>query len=263
MELSQVNSDDDLAPALHEELARLPAKLRVPIVMCYLEGLTHAQAALQLRCGEATLRRRLAGARQRLRNRLVRRGFAPAASALALSVAREAGAVPSAVADATLRTAVRIAAGEAVATVAGARLARLARAGCSTMTQGWNAAAYVALSLTAIACAGTGIGVLSDKPAGGSTAAGVESIATSRSRAQPEPSPRTTATQKHTIKGVVLAPDGKPLSGADVFWLGQTEFEPIANAMPKRSKDKPEDYSKKSRTGYHGCQRPLRARGGV
>ena len=29
-----------------------------------------------------------------------------------------------------------------------------------------------------------------------------------------------------------------------MFWLGQTEFEPIANAMPKRSKDKPEDYSR-------------------
>ena len=67
MGISQVNSDDELQPALHEELARLPAKLRVPVVLCYLEGLTHAQAALQLRCGEATVRRRLAGARDRLR----------------------------------------------------------------------------------------------------------------------------------------------------------------------------------------------------
>ena len=87
----------------------------VPVVFCYLEGLTHAQAALQLRCGEATLRRRLAGARDRLRNRLVRRGFAPAASALVLSVAREAAAVSTVVAEATLRAAVRVAAGEAIA----------------------------------------------------------------------------------------------------------------------------------------------------
>ena len=115
---SQDNSDDDLHPALHEELARLPAKLRVPVVLCYLEGLTHAQAAFQLRCGEATVRRRLAGARDRLRNRLVRRGFAPTASALVLSIAREAGAVPTVVAEATLRAAVRVAAGEAIAVVA-------------------------------------------------------------------------------------------------------------------------------------------------
>src|SRR5271166_1944012 len=46
--------EDDLRPALHEEVARLPAKLRLPVVLCYLEGLTHAQAAVALRCGEAT-----------------------------------------------------------------------------------------------------------------------------------------------------------------------------------------------------------------
>ena len=79
------------------------------------------------------MRRRLAGARERLRNRLVRRGFAPAASALVLSVAREA-AVPAAVAEATLRAAVRVAAGEAIAAVAGTRLAGLTRAGLTIMT---------------------------------------------------------------------------------------------------------------------------------
>ena len=31
--------------ALHEEVDRLPHRLRVPIVLCYLEGLTHAEAA--------------------------------------------------------------------------------------------------------------------------------------------------------------------------------------------------------------------------
>ncbi len=116
----------------------------LPVVLCYLEGLTHAQAALQLRCGEATVRRRLAGARERLRNRLVRRGFAPAASALVLSITREARAVPAAVAEATLRAAVRVAAGEAMAVVAGARLAALTRAGLTIMTgSGKTAAACV------------------------------------------------------------------------------------------------------------------------
>ena len=57
------NSTTTCGRRLHEELARLPAKLRLPVVLCYLEGLTHAQAAVELRCGEATLRRRLAEAR--------------------------------------------------------------------------------------------------------------------------------------------------------------------------------------------------------
>ena len=54
---THVGSDDDIQPALHEELVRLPARFRVPVVLCYLEGLTHAQAALELSCGEATVRR--------------------------------------------------------------------------------------------------------------------------------------------------------------------------------------------------------------
>jgi RNA polymerase sigma factor (sigma-70 family) len=36
---------DDLGPALHEEVERLPERLRAPVVLCYLEGLTHEQAA--------------------------------------------------------------------------------------------------------------------------------------------------------------------------------------------------------------------------
>ena len=44
MRMSRGHSDDDVHPALHEELARLPAKLRLPMVLCYLEGQTHAQS---------------------------------------------------------------------------------------------------------------------------------------------------------------------------------------------------------------------------
>ncbi len=40
---------DDLVLVLHEELERLPEKYRAAIVLCHLEGLTHDQAAQQLR----------------------------------------------------------------------------------------------------------------------------------------------------------------------------------------------------------------------
>ena len=66
---------DDFRPALHEEIARLPEKLRRPVVLCYLEGRTQEDAAAELRWSGATLRRRLAGARERLRSRLERRGI--------------------------------------------------------------------------------------------------------------------------------------------------------------------------------------------
>ena len=52
--------DDDWRAPLHEEVARLPEKFRLPVVLCYLEGKTHAQAAFELHWSEATVRRRLA-----------------------------------------------------------------------------------------------------------------------------------------------------------------------------------------------------------
>ena len=246
MRISQGNSDDAIRPALHEELARLPAKLRLPLVLCYLEGLTHAQAAFQLRCGEATLRRRLAGARERMRNRLLRRGFAPAASAAVLSIASEAGAVPTALAESTLRAAARVAAGEAIAAVAGDRLAALSRAGLTMMTEGWRMAAYAALAVVALARAGAGIAALDSKDAGGSTTDAIEPVA----RPQPE-NPRQaqlpqseTSLKRHTIQGMVFAPDGKPLADATVFWVGTPATSSSLVAMPKEFKPGPADGTK-------------------
>ena len=34
---------DELLPALHEEIARLPEKHRLAVVLCDLEGMTHAR----------------------------------------------------------------------------------------------------------------------------------------------------------------------------------------------------------------------------
>ena len=41
-------ASDELLPALHEEIARLPEKYRLAVVLCDLEGMTQAQAAGQL-----------------------------------------------------------------------------------------------------------------------------------------------------------------------------------------------------------------------
>jgi RNA polymerase sigma factor (sigma-70 family) len=70
-------SRDDLGPALHEEIERLPERLKAPVVLCYLEGLTHDQAADHLGCPVGTVRSRLARGRDRLRRGLTRRGLAP------------------------------------------------------------------------------------------------------------------------------------------------------------------------------------------
>lgn len=59
--------------ALLDEVARLPERYRWPIVLCYLEGLTHEQAARQLNWTVGAVRNRLTRGRDRLRTRLGRR----------------------------------------------------------------------------------------------------------------------------------------------------------------------------------------------
>ena len=111
---------DDVDRVLHEEIGRLPEKYRRPVVLCYLEGLTHDQAADQLGWPVGTVRRRLAGARDRLRGRLTRRGATPSflpAGLLGSGLARESSwatmTVPAGLADATVRGALRVGLGKA------------------------------------------------------------------------------------------------------------------------------------------------------
>ncbi len=63
---------------LHEEIERLPARYRGPLVLCDLKGQTQEQAARQLACPVGTIKSRLNRGRQRLKDRLKRRGLAPA-----------------------------------------------------------------------------------------------------------------------------------------------------------------------------------------
>ena len=74
------NECNDRAEIVHQEVSRLPEKYRAPVVLCYLEGLTHDEAAARLSWPVGTVRSRLARARDRLRDRLTRRGVTASGS---------------------------------------------------------------------------------------------------------------------------------------------------------------------------------------
>jgi RNA polymerase sigma factor (sigma-70 family) len=59
-----------------EELDRLPAKYRLPLILHYFGGLSHEEMAREMRCRPGTLRVRLHRARRVLGERLTRRGVA-------------------------------------------------------------------------------------------------------------------------------------------------------------------------------------------
>jgi len=91
---------------LHEEIQGLPKRLRAPIVLCYLQGLTYDAAADRLGLSAAAIRGRLARARNRLRKRLTRRGVTmPAGFLVASAAGRAHAAIPVSLIHSTIRIA--------------------------------------------------------------------------------------------------------------------------------------------------------------
>jgi RNA polymerase sigma factor (sigma-70 family) len=218
----QAAIDREQAEALHEEIDRLPASSRLPVVLCYLEGLSLAEAARRLRCPAGTVHSRLDRARARLRRGLVRRGIGLSGTALAAALApRSASAsISPLLCDTTTRAAIRFAAGQAAGGATSASATALAQEVLRSML--FYKLKLTVLTLLFLGSVATGAGLLTHSPAmkyePGKTPAGIQlPIATKPDDAIQRPAPG-----RMIAVGHVLDPDGKPVTGAVVELVAQS-----------------------------------------
>ena len=152
--------DSDLSPILDEEINRLPTKYRLPVLLCYVQGLSSDEAAQRLGCAKGTVFSRLSRARDLLRRRLVRRGVDVTIGALATVLTENTvlRAAPSlALREITIRTSLLLAAGTAGQTLS-APLAALVEGVVRSMFL--SKVKFVALVVLAVGITGAGTGFL-------------------------------------------------------------------------------------------------------
>ena len=150
---------DEMRAVIDDEIGRLPSRYRLPVVLCYLEGMTREQAARRLRCPVGTVESRLHRARERLRASLTRRGLAPAAGTVAgLAAATPRADVPPGLAVKTTHSVACLAAGGALTDVFSITTATLARLTMRSMLM--TNGLWVGFVLMVVGLAATGAGVL-------------------------------------------------------------------------------------------------------
>ncbi len=207
----------DLSSIVHEEVDRLPESLRLPVVLCDLEGLTYEQAAGRLHWTEPTLRHRLVRARQRLRHRLSRRGVTGAALGVAIASSRASAAVPTALEESVVAAATGGASSMAVGVLAQAIIREMFIARLKLVT----AAAMVMVGITTLGVVVIGAARPDDpKPEMKPPAVAQKPPVEDRDKA-PEPAGTI------EVRGRVVGPDGQAVSGAIV-----RAFQPVWDNHP-------------------------------
>jgi RNA polymerase sigma factor (sigma-70 family) len=206
---------DDVQAVLDEEVQRLPEVFRSAFVLCVLQGKTVPAAASELGVKEGTLAWRLARARQRLRQRLARRGIELSAILAALAVVNGTtrAAVPAGLAKATIRFGLSVAAGEPAAAIP-THIAALAAGVTRAMLMSKAKIAVVLIVAAGLFAAGA-------------AALACQAFAGKEPESRPAaPSEAKTKAAGDadkdavTLTGQVLDPDGKPLAGARLHLLG-------------------------------------------
>ncbi len=212
--------DPELAAMVHEEVDRLPEGLRLPVVLCDLEGLTYERAACRLNWTEPTLRHRLAKARARLRDRLGRRGVTGAALGVVIASSEASAAVPPAWAEAV------------VAAATGGTSSVAAAALSHAIVRGMLMIKFTVVAMAVLAAAGVftlGAGRPDDPERV------MNPPASARKPTGTDKDEATSPGAMLEVHGRVVAPDGRPVAGAAVWTFQPSrgiKAEPEATSGP-------------------------------
>jgi RNA polymerase sigma factor (sigma-70 family) len=218
----------ELLTALDEELEKLPPRYREPLVLCYLEGWTRDEAAVQLGVSSSALKSRLERGRQRLGAALSRRGCALGAGLLAIAATSAAEAAPATLVAGVLA---------AVVDAPSASVAALAQA--ATLSGAWKKTVLLIAAVGVLAAGLTSAplqmvrGRFKDAVRPG--ALGENTAQNKKPNTQPSAADSATVLR---IRGRVLLPDDKPAANAIVHRRRLEEAgRPVDTAVAKTGAD--------------------------
>lgn len=209
----------DQARVLHGEIERLPDAFRLPVVLCYLEGLTVHEAARRLQCSHGTVRSRMARAREKLRRGLARRGVVMPAAALALVL--ESSSLSASVAPAlcgvTTQAALRFMADSAAVEILSSSTMILAQEVMRSMLI--ERLKLIAVAVLILGAAASGVGYLNQSLATNDEPV-KPPVAKQSGGAGDSPGP-VPGPGRMFVTGVVLDSTGKPAARATVDIIGR------------------------------------------
>jgi RNA polymerase sigma factor (sigma-70 family) len=216
----------ELLAVLDQELDKLPPRYREPLVLCYLEGLSHDEAALRLGLVLGTLKIRLVRGRKRLGDAMLGRGCVLGAGLLALVATSAAEASPPHLIQAVL------------ATVSGTPPAAVAQLAKGVAVNGTVNKAVVVL-VAVVGAATLGIGWSSMKlPAAAHLSAQpglAQALTPEKHPAREDRKPP--AENEINVSGQVLDPDGKPVPGATIALANLLREDKVVKDLTKTDKD--------------------------
>jgi RNA polymerase sigma factor (sigma-70 family) len=245
----------EIGEVIDQELSRLPSKYRNPIVLCYLEGQTHEEAARQLKWPIGTVKGRLARARDLLQSRLVRRGLTPAVGALSLALSPDSSAaLHRELLERTVKSSLKLALGQATAQVVSTSITFLVEGVLTSMFVNSVKWASVVVLVAGLAC--TGLGVMARQDSKART--DIVPPAVKSTVAAPEPKPAESS-PPNRVEPPKSANEDAPtdlaelrralLKAANSEWLQASEYYELANTGLEAAYE----ASKRLMTAQQGC----------